>query len=604
VAQMTRRTLIAVALVLYAVNGFAQSAVPEAGLAAEIAGEWTKALDVYRGVLEHEPQDVKLWVRVADIEARLGNIEESVSALWRAAQEAPLDATLHHRLSQAYASVDQPLAALEAIERALALSPDSTEFLRARGTLATWLADYGRAQDSYRRLYKLQPEDPEVSLSLARVSAWGGQTDEAVEAYGRYVRVKPDAAAVWLELARTEAWRGNYSAALESLQTYRARFGEDQEYSREMAAVLARAGRPGKALDTLEPLLRQHPEDYGLNLTRTIALTMQRRAREASEALETVRRLQPNARDTQATEQVVRTVLASTAEPGVSVYDDSSGLQVQRFAPRATVSLATGTTFAVGYEHEMLTAPLGSGLEQLDGTPDARHDQVWVSTTQQFGAASLTGRIGQARVSSRDLTTYGIGIELRPFDNLKFSLQRNSGFFVMSPRTVGLGLRQLGHRAQLDWSPSIRSQVVVDALYQELSDGNRRWEITISPRRSVARTERLNLDLGVLMSQLGTTTNFDNGYYDPGRYEYYAGTAYPYWKIRESIGLGLSLALGAQRDDLSPSFRFGGNATGEATFGIYRPWVLKVSGGGIFNQRLGSGAFHGYGAGVSLIRRF
>jgi hypothetical protein len=112
------------------------------------------------------------------------------------------------------------------------------------------------------------------------------------------------------------------------------------------------------------------------------------------------------------------------------------------------------------------------------------------------------------------------------------------------------------------------------------------------------------VDLGAVVSQLGTTTNLDNGYYDPNRYEYYAAAADPYWKIREGIGVGVSLALGARRDDISPRFRFGGNATVEAAFGIYDPWVFKVSGGGIFNQRLGSGAFRGYGASVSLIRRF
>jgi hypothetical protein len=137
-----------------------------------------------------------------------------------------------------------------------------------------------------------------------------------------------------------------------------------------------------------------------------------------------------------------------------------------------------------------------------------------------------------------------------------------------------------------------------------LTDGNRRWEFTFSPRYSVARLERLNLDLGLIVSQLSTKTNFDNGYYDPSRYQYYGFTAYPYWKVRESIGLGMSLGLGAQRDDFSPAFRLGGNATAEATFGIYSPWALKVSGGGISNQRLGSGAFGGYSAGVSVIRRF
>jgi len=601
---MRVRILIAAALMFTALNAFAQSTVPADGIAAETAGEWKHALDIYKNVLEREPHDAKLWVRVADIEARLGNVEGSASALRRAIQEAPQDATLHQRLSQAYAVLEQPLAALEAIERALALSPDSVEFLRARGTLATWVADYDRAQDSYRRLCTLQPNDHDVLLSLARVNAWAGRTDAAVDAYRRYLRLEPGTSAIWIELAKTESWRGDYSAALETLEKYRTRFGQDESYSRETAAVLARAGRPGKALDTLEPILRQHPDDYDLNLTRTIALTMQRRAREANDSLETLRHLQPNTRDTQAAERVVRLVLASAAEPGVSLYGDSSGLEVQRFAPHGIVKLSSGTTFTAGYEHEMLTAPAGSELAQTDGRPDAMHDQIWVTAAQQLGVVNFRGRVGQERTMAGDQTAYAIGADLTPVDGMKLSVERNSGYFVVSPRTIGLGLRQVSHRAQLDWSPTFGSQVVVDGSYQTLSDGNHRWEFTVSPRHSVMRRERLNLDLGALVSQLRTTTNFNNGYYDPKRYEYYAGTAYPYWKVSESIGVGLSLALGVQRDDFSPSFRLGGNAMGEATFGIYNAWVLKISGGEMFNQRLGTGAFRGYGAGVSLIRRF
>ena len=603
-AQVTGRILVAAAFILCAVNGFAQPTVPAAGLAAEAAGEWAQALDVYKSVLDREPDDAGLWVRVADIEARLGHLDASASALRHAAQVSPRDAALQQRLSQAYAVLDQPLAALEAIEAALALSPDSVEFLRARATLATWLADYDRAQDSYRRLGIHEPENHETALNLARVSAWGGRTDAAVEAYRRYLRVEPDAAAVWIELARTEGWRGNYGAALESLEDYRARFGADEDHSRELAAVLARGGRPGQALDTLEPILRQHPDDYELHMTRTIALAMQRRAREAAEALDTVRRLQPGSRDTQSAERIVGVVLASTAEPGVSVYGDSSGLAVQRATPRVTLSLGTGTVFAAGFLHERLTALPGSGLEQIGGNPNARHDQLWLSAAQRVGVLNLRGRVGHSRAARRDRTAYAIGADLAPSDGLTLSFERNAGLFVMSPRTVGLGLRQVGQRGQVEWSPTVRSHVSVDALYQALSDGNRRWEFTLSPRRGVARTERLNLDLGVVVSQMGTTKNLDNGYYDPRRYEYYAAAVYPYWKIRESIGVGVSLAAGAQRDDISRRFRLGGNATAEATFGIYDSWGLTVTGGGIFNQRLGSGAFRGYGASASLVRRF
>jgi hypothetical protein len=216
---------------------------------------------------------------------------------------------------------------------------------------------------------------------------------------------------------------------------------------------------------------------------------------------------------------------------------------------------------------------------------------------------NLRGRVGQARAGTESGTLYTLGADLAPFDGLKLSLERSSGFFVMSPRTIGLGLRQVAHHAGLDWS-ALDFHVAVDGSYQTLSDGNRRWEFTLSPRRGVMRTARMNLDVGVVVSQLGTARNLDNGYYDPRRYEYYAAAAYPYWKLRESIGLGLSLAAGVQRDDVSRQFRFGGNATGEATFGIYDPWGFKIAGGGIFNQRSGTGAFRGYGASVSFIRRF
>jgi tetratricopeptide (TPR) repeat protein len=605
VAQMMRRLIpLWLALSLCTAKAFAQASVPSAGIAAETAGEWARALDIYKNALSANPYDAGLWIRVADIEARLGNVEGSVSALQHATVESPRDAQLHQRLSQAYAVLQQPLAALEAIERALALSPDSIEFLQARGTLATWVADYDRARDSYRRLNALQPDDHDVLLKLARVCAWGGHTDAAVDAYRGYLRVESGEAAVWIELARAEGWRGNYGAALETLDTYRERFGSDEAYARERAALLARAGRPGKALDELGPILREHPDDYELNLTRTIALAMQRRARETSDALDTVRRLQPTGHDTQSVERVVRTVLASSFEPGVSVYGDSSGLEAQRVTPRVTVNLSSGTTFAAGYEHDLLRATANSDLAQTDGTRDAWHDQVWVSVAQRFGAVNLRGRVGAERTMAGDRTPFAVGADLIPADGLKLSLDHQTGYFIVSPRTIELGLWQESNRAQLDWSPTVRSQIFVDAIYQTLSDGNRRWELTASPRRSVARTAGLNLDLGAVVALSHTTTNYNNGYYDPSRYEYYAGAAYPYWKMRESIGLGLSLALGVQRDDFSPSYRLGGNAMGDLTFGIYNAWALKVSGGAMFNQRLGTGAFRGFSTTVSLVRRF
>jgi hypothetical protein len=43
----------------------------------------------------------------------------------------------------------------------------------------------------------------------------------------------------------------------------------------------------------------------------------------------------------------------------------------------------------------------------------------------------------------------------------------------------------------------MQHHLAVDAIHQQLSDGNERLEMTISPRRTVARRAGFNLDMGV-----------------------------------------------------------------------------------------------------------
>jgi tetratricopeptide (TPR) repeat protein len=529
--------------------------------------------------------------------------DASIDALQRAVEASPSDPSAYVRLSQAYASANHPEAALAAIEGALALAPDVPEYLRAKATLATWAGKYAAAQDAYRRLRQLVADDPELSLGLARTSAWAGETDEAVEAYRQYLAVHPEAGAVWLELARTESWRGNYAAALDVLDEYHGRFGVSREYTRERAAVLARGGHPTEAIRLSTPL-PQESDSYPDHVTRTIALAMRQQTREALDSLDAIQRSHPDVPETQAAERVVRALVASTAEPRASIYNDSDSLQVERLAPWVNIALPTGTQVRAGYDYETLEANIGSGLEQLGGERDARYEHIWLGGAQRLAALTVRGRLGFATSVGHDVTTYAVGLHIRPVDTFTVSLDRSSGLLAVSPRTLGLGLTRLGHQARLEWQPTLRVGVELEGSYETFSDGNERWAIRLAPRRSVARRQRMNLDLGFSVYQLGTSLDLDNGYYDPGRYENYSLTALPYLKLSENVGIGVVLAGGVQRDDRSPSFRFGANAAAEATFGIYEPWVLKITGSITTNQRLDSGAFKGYGGGVSLARRF
>ena len=601
---MTRLLLTIIACLLVAGQAAAQTFVATAGLVAEGEGRWEDALTTYRRELERQPSATELWLRIADIQARLGRPQETIAALERAAQTNLSDDSILSRLSQAYAAAGHATAAQRALEVALAVRPDSDEYLRAHATLATWAGDYDAASSSYRKLREGHPTESDLTLALARVNAWAGHTDAATRLYRDYLATPDAPADVWLELARAETWRGNFAGALAPLGEYRSRVGETTDYARELASTLARGGRPRQALRYLEPILADTPDDYGLALSRTVALAGVGRQGDAAITLTVANALQPDRVETVATANLLRSLLGSNAGPAATVYSDSDGLRTMRIAPRFDVGFDSDTRLQGGYEHTDLDARAGSGLDPIGGGTSATVAHGWAGLTQRVGRFTLGGSLGQARLESRDLVTYSGFVRLTPSDSLALSLERQSTFAAMSPRTVALGLSRLVHRGQMEWTPAIGYVVAADASYEELGDGNERWEMFVAPRAAIARTERVNLDLGLLAHRFGATQNLENGYYDPQKYEYYAVVIAPYWKASENIGVNVSIGLGGQRDDASAAFRFGGNSSVAATFGIYQRWLFKVHAGTTTNRRLESGAFRGYSSGIELLRRF
>jgi len=585
-----------------AVDVVAQSSVPAAGLSAEGEGRWADALSVYRLHVGREPAAVEAWLRIADIEARLEHREQAIAALQQAAA-LRRDAGILAQLSRAYAAQGNADAALQAIKGALAQQPDAEDHLRAAATLATWAGDYPAASDAYRRLRRLHPEEAALTLASARVNSWAGQSDTAAADYREYVTTAGAEREAWLELARVESWRGNTAAALDALDGYQRRFGDSDAVSAERAAVLARGGRPREALRILRPLLAAAPADPALNTAHTVALAALRRHGAAVSSLNTMRSLGQEA-EARAADSVVRSLLGTSVGPSLTFYDDSDGLRTARIAPKADIGLVSDTRIHAGYEHIDLRARAGSGLEAVSGASTAMVDQVWAGLSQRLGAFTLGGTVGQSRTDGERLTSYSAVVRFAPLDSLAVAVERSFGFAAISPRTVSLGLTELGHRGQIDWMLSERYHLAVDAGYANLSDDNSRWTLFVSPRAAVARTQRLNLDLGLLIHQFGARQNLDHGYYDPRRYQYYAAVVAPYWKASENIGVAISAGIGPQRDDASRGFTLGMNGSAEATFGIYREWMLKVHGSATNNRRLESGAFRGTSGGVVLLRRF
>jgi cytochrome c-type biogenesis protein CcmH/NrfG len=585
-------------------HGIAQRPLPPEGLKAEMAQEWHRAIDVYRDVLKQEPNRTELWLRISEIETHLGNLQEAIDSLKAAAQLEPGNAAVYYRLSQAYSAANKPGLAFSAVERSIALEPENSTYLEAYAQLANWIGKPGVAADTYEKLLSLAPDDRSTLLNVARSSLWSERLDKAASAYKSYLREYPENKEAYLEYARTELWRGNYGAAMDTLGKYREKFGESREYTLEKARVLTHARRPAKAMPLISRLLQDDPDSYELNQLRTLALHYARQRSDAAESLARLEELRPDAPETESTRSLVMDPLRPMVTFSSRFYTDSDELEHYTNSIRGGYSLSTEFRLDAGGEIDYIRAEEGSGLERIDRGDHASHRHAWLGMRHSFSPkTALHGYLGSAAAEDHEKTTYGIGVEHQPRDNLNLGLERHEGFYVISPRSVSLGIGRVRNSFRLDWQATLLHTAVLDLRYDTFSDTNTRWEAVLSPRRSILRSRKFNLDCGLRGWWFGFEKDVDNGYYDPLLYQSYMLTGLGFWKIDDHKGVSISLDVGVLKDSDMDGFRIGWGGSLEGTMELYRDIIFKVGGSAIKNFRQEAGAFRAYAAHIKVIIR-
>lgn len=584
----------------------AANGLPEAGFKAEIEGRWEKAAAIYHEALRGNPQQVELWLRVADIHARLKQYDQAAAALDQAAGMRTSDAALWKKLSEARAMANDKNGAFIAARRAVELEPANLDYLRAQAQLAVWATDDEAAAASYRKILKLAPEDAKARLWLARLNSWNGHTDDAVKNYQQYLQGYPDDKEARLELVKVEGWRGNFPDALDELEKYRARFGEDRGYMEQRARALAWLGKSTAALEIVEPLLKDAPRDPELLATRLIALNQSNRIDDALADLKAIESIRPGSKETRSLRRYLLTPLRSFVAFGLNYSRDSDDLRILRMTLNGEQMINPRTRLVAGVEGYGLDVRRGTGLENINGADNADYRRVWIGAKHRF-SPRVAGdvRIGGANADHRHhLTEYLAALDLRLSDEWTVRPEIEHDLYAVSPRTVSLPVERNAVRLQARWTPGNR--YVMDAVvrHDDYSDGNRRWDLSLAPRRELLRTESLNMDLGVSGTWHGFAHDLSNGYYDPRHYQRYALTSFMYWKLSEDDGLSLALSMGGHKDNAMPQFKFGGDAVAEGFFGIYSDWYLRVYGSVMHNVAASTGAYRSKAVGFSLIRRY
>ncbi len=549
---------------------------------------------------------MQAWALPSKSPARGSTDTSTIETLRRQTAQNPADDHALYELSRAYSQNGERGLALDAIKKAISLKPDNVVYLRAGATLAAWNGQDAYALELYRRILKLAPDDGKALLGKARVENWLGKVDCSARDYRAYISKHPDDRNAQIEYAQVETWRGGYAQAMKVLEAYRKKFGADDDYRRQKAVVLALAKRSGDALAITDPMLKKNPDDYTSTYARTVALANGRQPVQALQSLNDLEKLKPSDRLTTNTRLFVTTPLRSTLGATFGYNRDSDNLSIWNYSLAAKVAVSPVTFMTAGLRWVDLSAKPGSGLERLDGNPDAWQRAGWLGFTHRFSPkAALDLTVGGAQIQNgTSLMTYNVRADFNPTDALALSFSRGYGFYLISPRALSYDVRETTNQVDLHASMGLMYKLDAQAAFNTFSDGNRLWDLSVAPRREILRTGAFNFDLGLRAWWFGFQHDYGHGYYSPNQYQRYAIMGYGYWKIDDNDGIGFVLAPGYFKDNTMGRFKFGFDASLQGTFGIYRDWMLQVSISHVDNNRVASGAYRGTWAQVALVRRF
>ncbi len=569
-------------------------------------GNYDGALSYGERYRQRFGESFEYWLRVADLYALSGNDKASADALQKAASYAPDDAALQYRIASSYTRKEDVPMAMKALDRALELDPDNIQYLRSRSDLASWIGDYDTALESNYRILKIAPGDPGAMLAIARLKGWQGKSGEAIDAYESYLAKHPDVQLPWVEYIKLVTEIGDYPRAMELLADYRKRFGDNEAYWKLKARALAWANRPESALPITTRLLQGSPDDYEVNYTRTVALNNDHRPREAVASLDILRRIDEDKPDTDSLERYITTPLRSHVDLSGGYWEDSDDVVIRRLGLEGTYVASPETRYFLGGEQTLLEAPIGSGLENIDGTKDAEYMRYRLGFRHLVSPDwSLDAWVGEGRVDDNEgEVVYQVGADIWPHDELTLRLFHEHDLYAVSPRAASLDIYRSNTQLNASWSPTLRDTVDMMVAGSTFSDDNSRWDVQLAPRHAILRSAPVNVDLGVSGQWFGFDTDPGNGYYAPSQYERYALTAFTYWKLSENDAISLTFSAGGYKDDTMGSYEFSGDVTAEGYFGIYRDWYLDVRAGLFENSGYNTGAYRAGNIDFVLTRRF
>jgi tetratricopeptide (TPR) repeat protein len=238
------------------------------------AGKLDQAEAAYLRAIEVDPQAVQLYTELARVQVFSGKYDEAVTNASNALLLDPNSAMAHavrgwalDFQAQSGSGIGNTVEALEALEKAVALAPDSplVRAYYAEVIIDDDITAFQQAREQAELAVQLDPSLLEAQRALGYVWERTGNYELAFEAYQNALRINPNLALIHIAIGNMYFTRGESRLAIDSYLRASTLAPQDVIPLRLIVQAYARDGEFGKASQYAQAALGLDPTNPRLH---------------------------------------------------------------------------------------------------------------------------------------------------------------------------------------------------------------------------------------------------------------------------------------------------------------------------------------------------
>ena len=266
--------------------------------AAADAGRRAEAIEMYRALLQREPENAIALGSISDLLQAKGDLREAVPFLERLVVLKPHDAGALYQLGRVKSwQPENRMRALELLHRACEDSGHNPEYCTTYGDVLSW--KHENRDDAIQQLQAVvdaHPEQVDARIKLAQVLSWGNATrPRALQLFEEGLRRDPQNKDLLMASAEVLSWnRATRAEALARYDRVLERYPDEPRALTGKAQLLSWQGRSDEALAIYRSVLAKDPTNTTALQGAADILTWKGRYKEARTLAEQAHSAEPS----------------------------------------------------------------------------------------------------------------------------------------------------------------------------------------------------------------------------------------------------------------------------------------------------------------------